>query len=111
MLRLLSAFCCLAVLLAATPAVRADGLSAYGEQSEGDAAARKAAREHAAYLSDANEYSLKYMQEAREYRSLGRYELARQRYLQALSICADDATAQILRRELDGVDLLLRTMR
>ena len=111
MLRTLPVLCCLAVLLAVASPARADSLSAYGEQSEQNAVARQAAKDHADYLAKANKYSLQYLQEAREFRVDGRYELARQRYLQALSICADDATAQIIRRELEGVDLLLRTMR
>lgn len=52
-----------------------------------------------------------YLRQARRFRSEGRYELARQSYLQALSICPDPKTVHVLQRELDGVELLLRTMR
>ena len=76
-----------------------------------DAQARREAKERANYLSEANEHSLAYLGQARQFREQGRYELARQRYLQALSICADDQTLSIIKRELNGVELLLRTMR
>ena len=51
------------------------------------------------------------MEEAREYRKQGRYELARQSYAQALSTCRNNAGLDIIKRELAGVELLLRTMR
>lgn len=63
------------------------------------------------YLSDANDASQRYLDEARAFRHEGRYELARQRYLQALSICADSQTLYEIKLELQGVELLLRTMR
>jgi len=87
---------------------RADSLS-YNGQS--DAQAKREAKDRANYLSEANEHSLAYLGQARQFREQGRYELARQRYLQALSICADDQTLEIIKRELNGVELLLRTMR
>lgn len=55
--------------------------------------------------------SLDFLDEARDYRSSGRYELARQSYVQALSICSDGPTLNIIKRELEGINLLLRTMR
>ena len=53
----------------------------------------------------------RYLREARQYRAQGRYELARQSYAQALSICTNEAKIPIIRKELDGIELLLRTMR
>jgi len=106
---LLCALC--PALLAFAPQARADSLSAYGSQSAEDAQARRAAQDHADYLAQANKSSLIYLEQAREFRAAGRYELARQRYLQALSICADDQTLIIIKRELSGVEMLLRTMR
>ena len=55
--------------------------------------------------------SATYLEEAREYRKQGRYELARQSYAQALSTCRNNAGLDIIKRELAGVELLLRTMR
>ena len=100
-----------ALPLAALPAsALADSMSSYSGQAN-DAQAKRDAKERANYLSDANEHSLVYLGQARQFREQGRYELARQRYLQALSICADDQTLGIIKRELNGVELLLRTMR
>ena len=102
---------CFALPLAALPAAAlADSISSYSGQA-GDAQAKREAKERANYLSEANEHSLAYLGQARQFREQGRYELARQRYLQALSICADDQTLSIIKRELNGVELLLRTMR
>ena len=101
----------LALPLAALPAMAlADSMSSYSNQA-GDAQAKREAKERANYLSEANEHSLAYLGQARQFREQGRYELARQRYLQALSICADDQTLSIIKRELNGIELLLRTMR
>ena len=86
--------------------VRADSLSSY---SDGSNAAQN--REKSSYLSKANSHSLDYLDQARKFREAGRYELARQRYLQALSICTDEQTVYIIKRELSGIELLLRTMR
>ena len=97
--------------LAALPAsALADSMSSYNGQAN-DAQAKREAKERATYLSDANEHSLAYLGQARQFREQGRYELARQRYLQALSICADDQTLYVIKRELNGIELLLRTMR
>ena len=49
--------------------------------------------------------------DAAAYRKQGRYELARQSYAQALSTCRSNAGLDIIKRELAGVELLLRTMR
>ena len=101
----------IALPLAALPAkALGDSMSSYSNQA-GDAQARREAKERTNYLSEANEHSLAYLGQARQFREQGRYELARQRYLQALSICADDQTLSIIKRELNGVELLLRTMR
>ncbi|MBQ7738229.1 MAG: hypothetical protein IJT59_01050 [Desulfovibrionaceae bacterium] len=53
----------------------------------------------------------RYLREARRYRREGRYELARQSYALALSICSNEKRIAIIRQELDGMDLLLRTLR
>lgn len=115
LLHALRLFCLLCALCAAltplAPLARADGLSSYGGQSADDTQARRAAKDHAEYLDQANKSSLTYLAQARSFRENGRYELARQRYLQALSICADDQTLNIIKRELSGVEMLLRTMR
>ena len=54
---------------------------------------------------------LRYLSEARKYRSEGRYELARQSYVLALSIASKDRDITLIRKELDGLELLLRTLR
>ena len=48
---------------------------------------------------------------ARIYREQGRYELARQAYAQAISTCQNSANLEIIKREMSGVELLIRTMR
>ena len=53
----------------------------------------------------------RYLREARRYRAEGRYELARQSYVQALSLCSSEKNIMIIRQELNGIELLLRTMR
>ena len=53
----------------------------------------------------------RYLKEARKYRAEGRYELARQSYVLALSICSDVHRLEIIRQELDGLEMLLRTLR
>lgn len=98
------------VALPAAPAL-ADSMSSYNGQAASDPQARQAANERNEYLIEANKHSLAYLGEARQFREQGRYELARQRYLQALSICADDQTLYVIKRELNGIELLLRTMR
>ena len=55
--------------------------------------------------------SVDYLYQARKYRDEGRYELARQSYAQAISTCRNDANLEIIKRELAGVELLIRTMR
>ena len=99
-----------ALPLALPAAALGDGMSSYSN-GQSDAQAKREAKERANYLSEANEHSLAYLGQARQFREQGRYELARQRYLQALSICADDQTLSIIKRDLNGVELLLRTMR
>ena len=99
-----------ALPLALPAAALGDGMSSYSN-GQSDAQAKREAKERANYLSEENEHSLAYLGQARQFREQGRYELARQRYLQALSICADDQTLSIIKRELNGVELLLRTMR
>jgi len=48
---------------------------------------------------------------ARDYEREMRYELARQHYLLALASCRASSTQEQLRRELESVDLQIRTMR
>ena len=48
---------------------------------------------------------------ARDYEKQMRYELARQHYLLALAACRSEASQAQLRRELEGIDLQIRTMR
>ena len=52
-----------------------------------------------------------YVEQAREYRDEGRFELARQSYTLALSTCRNDADLAIIKRELASVELEIRTMR
>lgn len=58
-----------------------------------------------------NSLSRTYLKQARSYRAAGRYELARQSYAQALAVCADTKSLDVIRRELAGVELLIRNMR
>lgn len=55
--------------------------------------------------------SVDYIKQARKYRDDGRYELARQSYAQAISTCRNSGNLEVIRRELAGVELLIRTMR
>lgn len=55
--------------------------------------------------------SVDYLAQARAFRDDGRYELARQAYAQALSTCRNYGNLEIIKRELAGVELLIRTMR
>lgn len=48
---------------------------------------------------------------ARKYQNDMRYELARQEYLLALTTCRSEATRNQLQRELQTVDLQIRTLR
>lgn len=53
----------------------------------------------------------RHLREARRYRAQGRYELARQSYVLALSICGNTRRLATIRHELDGLELMLRTLR
>ncbi len=53
----------------------------------------------------------RHLREARKYRAEGRYELARQSYVLALSICGSTSRLATIRQELDGLELMLRTLR
>jgi Flp pilus assembly protein TadD len=56
--------------------------------------------------------SATYLHKARSYREAGRYELARQSYLQALATCqAGPDMEATIREELGAIELLIRTMR
>lgn len=50
-------------------------------------------------------------QKARAYQGAGRYELARQEYLLSLAHCRTDTTRDRLQRELQIIEMQLRTMR
>lgn len=52
-----------------------------------------------------------YWKKARTYRDEGRFELARQQYLLALSSCHTEEAKTRVQRELQSVELLIRTMR
>ncbi|MDR2055149.1 MAG: hypothetical protein LBQ10_04700 [Desulfovibrio sp.] len=60
---------------------------------------------------DGPNISEEFLEQAREYRAKGRYELARQSYAQALSTCRSNEEMAVIRHEMGGVELLLRTMR
>lgn len=53
----------------------------------------------------------RYLAEGRKYRSQSRFELARQSYAQALSLCNRDRDVADAKKGLNTVELLLRTMR
>ena len=55
--------------------------------------------------------SEKFLKQAREYREKERYELARQAYAQALSTCRSSEEVAVIKHEMGGVELLLRTLR
>lgn len=55
--------------------------------------------------------SVAYILQARAFRDQGRYELARQSYALAMSTCRNEANLEIIRREMAGVELMIRTMR
>lgn len=55
--------------------------------------------------------SIDYLLQARQFRDAGRYELARQAYAQAISTCRNVSNLEIMKREMAGVELLIRTMR
>lgn len=63
------------------------------------------------YAGEGPNISVAYLQQARAYRDEGKYELARQSYAQALSTCRSDANLEVIKRELAGCELLIRTMR
>ena len=67
--------------------------------------------EQTATIGNGEDISLYYLDQARVWRDAGRYELARQAYAQALSTCQNTANLEIIKRELEGVELLIRTMR
>lgn len=55
--------------------------------------------------------SVRYLLQARQYRDSGRYDLARQSYALAMSTCRNNANLAIIKHELAGTQLLIRTMR
>lgn len=74
-------------------------------------AAAPLAQEAEPQLDDSQAISEAYLEQARNFRDEGRYELSRQSYAQALATCADNENLEIIKRELEGVELLLRTLR
>ena len=62
-------------------------------------------------VSRGADVSIDYLNQARAYRDQGRYELSRQSYAQAISTCRNTANLEIIKREMAGVELLIRTMR
>lgn len=73
--------------------------------------ATSASNEQTATVGESEDISLYYLDQARYWRDSGRYELSRQAYAQALSTCRNNANLEIIKRELEGVELLIRTMR
>ena len=53
----------------------------------------------------------RYLAEGEEFRTQNRYELARQSYAQALSVCNDGRDIATAKQGLNTIELLLRTMR
>lgn len=65
-----------------------------------------------AVLINANPVCLQNFGAAREYSSAGRYELAREHYLLAYAAAGDNPTLRdALAKELDAVDLMIRSLR
>lgn len=58
-----------------------------------------------------NPVSLNNYRAAREYALAGRYELAREHYLLAYAAAADGPLKDMLERELEAADLMIRTLR
>ena len=58
-----------------------------------------------------NSLASQYLKEARAYREASRFELARQSYVQALSVCQNPKQYETIKQELNGIEMLLRTMR
>lgn len=63
------------------------------------------------YVDKDPDISNTYLKSARTFRKEGRYELARQAYAQALSTAHSTTDMEIIRKELNSITLLLRTMR
>lgn len=53
----------------------------------------------------------RYLAEGEKFRTQNRYELARQSYAQALSVCNDGRDIAAAKQGLNIIELLLRTMR
>lgn len=62
-------------------------------------------------ITRGGDISVAYLMQARKFRDEGRYELSRQAYAQAISTCRNNSNLEIIKRELAGVELLIRTMR
>ncbi|MCI7568175.1 hypothetical protein [Desulfovibrio sp.] len=61
--------------------------------------------------NDGKSLCRRYLAEGEKYREQNRYELARQSYAQALSICNDGRDIATAKQGLNTIELLLRTMR
>jgi hypothetical protein len=92
-------------LLAAVPCVCL--LSGFPAVTPAEAAGQT---KHFDTLSD-TQATLRHWRTARDYERQMRYELARQHYLLALASCRSSQTREQLKRELEGIDLQIRTMR
>lgn len=60
---------------------------------------------------DSKNLCRRYLAEGEKFRNQNRYELARQSYAQALSICNDGRDIASAKQGLNTIELLLRTMR
>lgn len=62
-------------------------------------------------VGQGRDISVAYLEQGRIFRDQGRYDLARQSFAQALSTCRNNANLDVIRREMDACELLIRTMR
>lgn len=65
----------------------------------------------AASRPSGQDHSSSHLKQARYYQEQGRYELARQSYALALSTCQDPGQLEIIKREMNNVELILRSLR
>lgn len=65
----------------------------------------------ASSTGDTRSLCRRYLAEGEKHRNQSRYELARQDYAQALSICSDARDITAAKQGLNTIELLLRTMR
>lgn len=98
-LRLITAACCALAL----------SLAGCGASSSGAAQSARPGAE--VILLQENPVSLVNYRAAREYAVSGRYVLAREHYLLAYASAGDAALKEQLARELEAVDLMIRSLR